>query len=56
VIGKVDVLNHPVDVIAILVESIKTPFIPNPQEDQDATGHPYRKTCDIDEGIALMAC
>jgi len=55
VIGKVYILNYPVDAIGIFMEPIKAQFILNPEEDQDATGHSYSKASNIYKGIAFMS-
>jgi hypothetical protein len=36
------------------VESVVTELFIHPQEDQNAAGDPDGKSCDVDEGIALV--
>jgi|TARA_B100002003_G_C13882407_1_gene430675 hypothetical protein len=45
----------PIDLICILMKSIKTKFILDPEQDQDTAGHADRQSGNIDERVYFVA-
>jgi hypothetical protein len=47
--------HHPVQVILIFVELIKTEFMPDPQHDQDRRRQPHCQPDNIDKTVELVS-
>jgi hypothetical protein len=55
VVSKINVLNHPINIVCVFMKTVIAEFILNPQQNKNAARHSHGKACEVDEGVDLVA-